>query len=130
MQSSTVLIGNGDVLSMQQAHQYHREYGVDGIMIARGVFQNLSVFNCDQPDLFTNLSVLQKIDLLKQHMLAYQNVWGMGKRYGVLKKFFKIYIQHFPAASELRGSLTETDSYQEAFDILDRYQAEYIQRHT
>ena len=40
----TVIIGNGDVISYQDGLVKAKTSGVDGIMIGRGVFQNIFVF--------------------------------------------------------------------------------------
>ena len=40
----TVLIGNGDVLSLKEGREKIKKYQIDGIMIGRGIFQNPSLF--------------------------------------------------------------------------------------
>ena len=41
----TKVIGNGDILTRAQAYTTAQKYGVDGIMIGRGIFQNPWLFN-------------------------------------------------------------------------------------
>jgi len=40
----TVIVGNGDVLTRQDGVDKANQYGVDGIMIGRGIFQDFFVF--------------------------------------------------------------------------------------
>jgi hypothetical protein len=41
----TLIIGNGDVLSLDDAYKRVKETGVDGVMFGRGIFGNPWLFN-------------------------------------------------------------------------------------
>ena len=43
--SKTIIIGNGDIRSAQEAVLSAQKYGVDGVMIGRGVFENIACFS-------------------------------------------------------------------------------------
>lgn len=45
--SKTVVIGNGDVKDAEDARLMAQEFGVDGVMIGRGVFENIYCFRKD-----------------------------------------------------------------------------------
>jgi len=45
MKLKTLIIGNGDVKSYKEATEKSKQYGLDGIMIGRGIFNNLWIFN-------------------------------------------------------------------------------------
>jgi tRNA-dihydrouridine synthase len=100
----TAIIGNGDVTSRQQGEELAAHYGLDGIMIGRGVFQNLFVFADSQRD----HTPAQRLRMLLEHISLYERTWGSSKSYEPLKKFFKIYVSGFPGAAELRARLMET----------------------
>jgi tRNA-dihydrouridine synthase len=53
--------------------------------------------------------------MLRKHMLLFEKT---GKNFAILKKFFKIYVQGFPHASEIWERLMRTDNRQEAEAIL------------
>jgi tRNA-dihydrouridine synthase len=36
----TILIGNGDIESLENGKEKIKKYGIDGIMIGRGIFKN------------------------------------------------------------------------------------------
>jgi tRNA-dihydrouridine synthase len=58
------------------------------------------------------------IRILKMHMQLFEKTWGRTKNFSVLKKFFKIYINDFPNASEIRVQLMETNSVEEVEELL------------
>ena len=110
----TVIIGNGDVASRAQAEALAAEYGVDGVMIGRGVFHDLFVFDRE----LREHSQAEMLAILQQHMALYQATWGDRKSYEPLKKFFKLYVNGFPGAAELRTRLMETKTPAEARAVL------------
>ena len=118
--SSTLVIGNGDVFSYTDAMQRIAQYGVDGVMIGTGVFRNPWMFN-SQP---VEIGVGQRIDLMRRHITLYQDTWGNGKDYNVLKRFFKIYLNGFANAAHWRDAFMRAGNYEEAFLILDKMETE------
>ena len=110
----TFIIGNGDVLNRTQGEKLAREHNLDGIMIGRGIFQNLWVFDQDQKE----HSPEERFETLLQHVELYEKTWGDTKSYEPLKKFFKVYVSGFPGAAELRARLMETHSPDEARAIV------------
>ncbi|MCB0318013.1 MAG: tRNA-dihydrouridine synthase [Bdellovibrionales bacterium] len=104
----TPIIGNGDITSMLQAQDMHTKYGVDGVMIGRGVFNDLYVFNksISRP-IFAELDTNLKLKMLLEHAEAYCSRWQGSRSFNAMKKFFKIYISNFKDAGTLRGKLVE-----------------------
>ena len=97
---ATVIIGNGDVESLSQAQEKVREWGVDGVMIGRGVLHNPWVFAGIEYD---EKTIEEKIKLLRRHVQLFYEVYGQDTRpFVVLRRFFKIYLRGFNGASELR----------------------------
>jgi tRNA-dihydrouridine synthase len=114
----TVIIGNGDVQTKKDGKEKAAETGADGIMIGRGVFHNLFAFRPDS-ECWHEMSVIDKILILKEHVTLYEKTWGERRRFPILKKFFKIYINGFPNASEMRIRFMETESADEALKLAD-----------
>lgn len=106
---NTLIIGNGDVESIKQGEQYFREFGIDGIMIGRGIFKNPWLFSKNQKEKLKK----EKLSLLQKHVAGYEKIWGDGRDFNALKKYFKIYISGFDGASDLRVKFMETKNYQE-----------------
>lgn len=109
-----IIIGNGDVSSIKEVNEKTRIYGLDGIMIGRGIFANPWLFNPEQKERTPE----EKIKLLLKHLGNFEKLWGDKKNYDSLKRFFKIYINNWPDAKDLRNKLMMTKNIQEARTIL------------
>ena len=114
LNSSTIILGNGDVTSYEIAMNHVQKYGVDGVMVGTGIFKNPWMFNAHSAD----VSLSQKLSLLKKHITLYHKTWGDGGSFNVLKRFFKIYVQGFEGAASLREQLMQTKSCNEALKVL------------
>jgi tRNA-dihydrouridine synthase len=115
----TLIVGNGDVSDRQHGLELVRRSGVDGIMIGRGLFHNLFAFDPGQ----VGHSPEEMLAILLQHLDLHQQTWRDAKRYEPLKKFFKIYVQGWPGAADLRKQLMETKSPDETRHIVQSYLA-------
>ena len=109
---ATKLIINGDFDRPSDAQKYF-DMGVDGVMIGRGVFRNPFCFE-KEPLEHTREEL---IDLMRTHLDLYEK-YGL-QSYDPLKHFYKIYINNFPGASDIRAKLMETKSIAEARAIID-----------
>ncbi len=115
---TTLIIGNGDVLTRQQGQKLAEKHGLDGIMIGRGVFHDPFVFAKDSP--WPNYSKQQRIALYRKHVELFAKTWPNGERkVHTLNKFCKIYIQSFDGAKELREKLMNAKSTDELLRLLD-----------
>ncbi len=114
----TLIVGNGDVISRSQGEQLAKDYGVDGIMIGRGVFRDPYVFAVRSP--WTQMSKPERIELYAKHVQMFADTWTRADRHiAVLNKFCKVYINGFDGAKELREKLMHAGSSQELLSILD-----------
>ena len=109
----TKLIINGDIKSATDAQKFV-EQGADGIMIGRGVFQNPFCFE-KEPKEHTREELL---DLMRCHLNLYEKY--KLQPYDPLKHFYKIYINNFPGASDLRAELMQTKTIAEARAIIEK----------
>ncbi len=119
----TKLIINGDIRDKAHALELYEQFPeVDGFMIGRGVFANLHCFTDYKPmqgELFELLNY--HLDLYEIQTEKYHKAHiGKELSYEPLKHYFKIYINNFPGASELRAKLMDTHSIPEAREILKK----------
>ena len=101
---SIAILGNGDVMSYNQAKILAEKTGADGVMIGRGIFSNPWLFGRDDSPKLPE----EKLDLLCRHVELFIRTFGDSKHFAILKRFFKIYIQGFTGASSLRKELMNT----------------------
>lgn len=113
----TLIIGNGDIESYQEGLEKVKTYGVDGVMIATGIFKNLWIF--DKSGKKHVLTIEQRLNQLLKHTRLFVETWGQAKSFAILKKFFKIYISDFEGASELRAKFMETNSLAEVEQLIN-----------
>lgn len=97
----TLIIGNGDVKSLDEAREKSKKYGVDGVMIGRGIFENVAVFD----KLGHKLTPQEKMAALLAHVKLFEKTWGDRKNFQVIKKFVKAYVNGFEGASDMRVKL-------------------------
>lgn len=116
---STLIIANGDIMSLDQADHLIEQYHLDGVMIGRGIFHNPYLFSRNEKWKSTTLS--DRLRLLQRHVQQFQETWGHTKPYAVLKKYFKIYISDIEGAAELRVKFMETQTPKEALDLAENY---------
>lgn len=112
------LLGNGDVMSVEDALQKCTITGADGVMVGRGIFHNPWFFNQPQPVITTH----DKIELLWHHVDLFTKTWGTERNFATLKRFFKIYTNAFKGAARLRAALMETNNAGEVRTVLDNFE--------
>lgn len=111
----TLLTINGDIENHRHGMELVEKYGIDGIMIGRGVFHDPYAFAKQRQA----RSKDELISLLQLQLDLYDTYHGQtGRPFDTLKRFFKIYIRDFPGASELRDTLMHTKSTDEARAVL------------
>ena len=115
IQPDIPVLGNGDVLSYAQSVDYSQRYGVDGVMIGRGIFHNPWFFN-STPKL---PSKEEKLEQLVRHTQLFEQNWGGVKNFNILKRFYKIYASGFADASQLRAKLMSVNSFNDVYQLVD-----------
>ncbi|MFA6550306.1 MAG: tRNA-dihydrouridine synthase [Candidatus Gracilibacteria bacterium] len=119
----TLIIGNGDIKNREHGIEMAKKYGVDGIMIGRGIFHNLLAFKDAGTDgLSTDFSALpikKRLKYALDHLKLFDKTWDDAKNYEDMKKFFKMYIIGFEGANDLRVKLMGTRKNEEAQKILE-----------
>ena len=107
----TLIVGNGDVMSRQEGEELAKKYGLDGIMIGRGIFHDPFFFAPKSP--WPKMGAEERKKLFARHIELFQEEWQDKKNPMLLKKFAKIYISDFDGAKELRDQLMHCNSLTE-----------------
>ncbi len=109
-----LFLGNGDVKSAIQGTELAAKYGLDGVMIGRGIFHNPWFFNPLHPPASKSERLLQ----LEHHTRLFEKCWAGRKNLNLLKRFFKIYTNDFPGAAHLRAELMDVHTYDQVYRIV------------
>ncbi|MFS0726415.1 tRNA dihydrouridine synthase [Paenibacillus sp. 1P07SE] len=114
----TLLTINGDIPDRQTGLKLAEQYGVDGIMIGRGIFTNPFAFEKEPKE----HSTVELLDLLRLHLeLQERYSEQVPRSFSALTRFFKIYVRGFPGAGDLRNRLVNLKSSDEARALLDEF---------
>lgn len=116
----TLLTINGDIPDRQKGLELANKYGVDGVMIGRGIFHNPFAFE-KEPREHTSEELL---DLFRLHLSLYEKYSNEEtQQFKALRRFFKIYIRGIKGASQLRHKLMSTETIDEARELIDEFEA-------
>ncbi len=130
--TETLILGNGDLGSMEEVFHRLRETGVDGVLVGRSALGNPWFFrnkldvkqalkvNC--PDLIRPYSVEleDRFKVLKEHARHHEATRGLWRFVG-MRKHMGWYCKGFYKASELRVKLFQTQNAQEVEEMIDRF---------
>jgi nifR3 family TIM-barrel protein len=119
-ETDTLLYGNGDVESLEQARQMAEDTGVDGVMCGRAIFGNPWFFN---PDVHREeLSVTERLHVMLEHAYVFEHFFSdTRKHFLVMRSHFHAYVSGMPKAKEMRIKLTLCSSAAEAHDAVREY---------
>lgn len=110
---NTVILGNGDITDLDMADEYISKYGVDGVMIGRGIVNNPWLFSGRE-----EIGKNERLEVLKKHLELFKSTWDGVKSYNSQKKYVKMYVSNFDGANELRQELMECENVDEALALI------------
>ena len=113
--SNTLILGNGDALSIEDARRKCEETGADGVMLGRAIFGMPWLFSENVPTLE------EKLLVMVEHTKLFEKNLGRVKNFAVMKKHYKAYVNGFDGAGDLRGRLMEASNAQEIEDIVENF---------
>jgi tRNA-dihydrouridine synthase len=130
-----VFLGNGDIQSLEQAHEYCDKYKIDGVLIGRAFLGRPWLLTPGLPQLEITARQPKPEDISKQETtitdgLALEKIFAIILEHSKLqeefdsKNFYRVrkhlawYCKGFKGASELRRELVLTSSFAEVQNIL------------
>jgi hypothetical protein len=114
----TLIIGNGDINSIDEAKKKIQETGCDGVMIGRGIFGNPWFFSNKN---IKDITIKERLTVMLEHAKAFNKYLGKIKNFAIMKKHFKAYVSEFDGAKELRIKLMESNGLKEVEKIVKDY---------
>jgi nifR3 family TIM-barrel protein len=147
----TLIIGNGDVVSLADAKEKAKLSGCDGVMIGRALFGNPWCFDESrqlvaalpkkQPAWIRRtflrhffdtkrrapqsavrpITIDERLTVLVEHAELFEKLLGDIKSFAIMKKHFKAYCTGFAGAKELRMELMETANAAEVRQIVQNF---------
>lgn len=111
--AKVLLLGNGDVLTKEQAYDYIQKYEVDGILIGRGSFGNPFAFSENSEQEYKKAIETKEIfQIALEHCKFYEKTYSAGERYHFMpmRKHLGWYVKGIDGAREMRIKLFQTNS--------------------
>lgn len=105
----TLIIGNGDVVSQEDARAKLALSGADGAMLGRAIFGNPWLFTDRNKEEISSKEKLQALDKLA----LYFSELHPYKSFHILKKHIKAFVNGYDGAGPLRSELMETATIEE-----------------
>lgn len=117
LKSPTLIFGNGDALSIEDAKLKAEQSGADGVMLGRAIFGNPYLFHPEKD--ISNVSLSERFNTLVEHTKLFEELLPH-KSFAIMKKHYKAYINGFPGAAELRAELMEAANAREVEEVIHR----------
>ena len=113
----TLIIGNGDIKSIEEGLEKIERYKCDGVMIGRGCFGAPWFFNKERQV----ISSKEKLEILLEHTKLFNKKFSGVKNFAIMKKHFKAYVNGFEGAKELREKLMQASDVKNVLKIIDNF---------
>ena len=115
-ETSTLILGNGDIQSLSDAQEKIQTYGTDGALLGRCTMGNPFVFLRDgsQQNIFS---------LAIEHAQLYEDTFGQSEKYTFLpmRKHLGWYVRDIPNASQIRQEIYRCNTTSEFVAVLQKY---------
>jgi len=129
--SGVIIVGNGDIQSIEDGKEKAQASGVDGVMIGRAILGKPWLFDISEssesaysagrvqpPKVSEVIAVLIKHLELFEKLYGPDNQNGRVKNFALMKKHMGAYLVGFKGAKELRSRLMRCENEKEAIEIL------------
>ncbi|MGH7835632.1 MAG: tRNA dihydrouridine synthase [Candidatus Binatia bacterium] len=134
--SGSLILGNGDLQSMEDVRRRAREAGVDGVLVGRAAQGNPWIFRAKlqvKQALRANRDVCihepligleQRFKVMLEHSRHFERRWGAQCFVG-MRKHLAWYCYASPKAAELRSRMVRVNNVDEAVACLRNYAAQF-----
>jgi nifR3 family TIM-barrel protein len=145
MKKETLILGNGDIVDIDDGRRKCKEYGCDGVMLGRAIFGNPWLFNEKLSPKFSQVLgspreyarpnhskifgqiLREKLCVMVEHTKLFEKLLGEHKNFAIMKKHYKAYVEGFPGAKELRVKLMDANNASKVEEIVQQF---LIDRHS
>jgi nifR3 family TIM-barrel protein len=131
--SETLIIGNGDVMSLEDAEEKIKMGSADGAMFGRAIFGKPWLFDPSSKLASSSSSghsaqpehalIKSRLLVAIEHTKFYEELLGDIKNFAIMKKHFKAYAEGFAGAKELRVELMEAENAAQVESVVENFLA-------
>lgn len=121
--SQTLIIGNGDALSVADARAKAELSRADGVMLGRAIFGDPFLFHPEKS--IHTVSLTERLSVMLEHTRLFAELLPH-KNFAVMKKHYKAYVNGFSGAAELRAELMAAPD----FPAIEGIVHEFLRHHS
>ncbi len=114
-----LIIGNGDVTSVNDGRSLAQKAGCHGVMVGRGIFGTPWFF--DESLTGSEKAVRERLEICVEHTQLFEKVLGDIKSFAIMKKHYKAYVNGFDGAKELRMRMMDATNAKEVKECVDEF---------
>lgn len=123
---SIPVIGNGDVVAVEDADKMVKHTGCDGVMVGRGSMGRPWIFKLmkqymEKGTILPEPEPVERLEVCMRHYDLAVSQMGENKALKEMRKHASCYIKGMRDASQMRQELFQTDSLQEVKDLLHEF---------
>ena len=118
LKKDTLIFGNGDIKSLEEAKEKVKQYSLDGVLIGRAAWNNPWIFSGKSIE---EIPFKERKKMLLKHIRMYMDMYGNENIYE-LRKFFKTYINGFDGASKVRQEMMKIENGEELVEFAKEIQ--------
>lgn len=118
MEVTTLIIGNGDVQNIKDAHAKANAASCDGVMLGRAIYGSPWLFSYSHELDNSIVTPKDRMETLSEHLELFEKLLSDSTNYATMKKHFNAYICGWDNAKKLRMRLMETEKSAEAKRII------------
>ncbi len=120
------VIGNGDILTPEDAKRMIDETGCDAVMIGRGVLGNpwlIREINCylESGELISKPSFIERVDMCLKHLDNLKNLKSNKQVVLEIRSHIAWYLKGIPKSNEIKNKIFITTSLSDIIEILNGY---------
>ena len=116
------IIGNGDALSLADAHAKVAASGADGVMLGRAIFGNPWLFHPEKTADMVPLA--EKLKVMLEHTYLFCELLPH-KNFALMKKHYKAYVHGFAGAQEFRSELMNQETPEAIEELVKKFLNEH-----
>jgi nifR3 family TIM-barrel protein len=121
--SPTLILGNGDIWTMERADQLIAETGMDGAMLGRAIFANPWLF--DRTRSKESITVEERFEVMLEHAFLYESVFQGEKNFALMRKHLLCHAAGFYGAKELRQRMENINNAADVYNAIAWYRREF-----
>lgn len=116
--SQTLIFGNGDALSIEDAQLKAAASGADGVMLGRAIFGNPYLFHPEKD--ISTVTIEERLQVMVEHSKLFEELLPH-KSFAIMKKHYKAYVNGFDGAAPLRARLMEAENSSEVEAVVHSF---------